>query len=241
MAAIRRKRDDDSTFQSNSICSGSLANMDASQSSMVALDASTINTDTSHPRRRRKRRRTSIVDALRQIDISNGERGVPNQILEQAVLDEDNSQTLTSSESEDEEDYKSQILPPSDAEVAQRVAMREFVFGRPMEPVPPDPMARKLQSLVRQSVENVKDGQHPFVLEAANPITVSQDDMTIDPVYTRSSDPGFFDLFPGAAADFAFAAAAPGMPAPLPLPRKRSDSLPEGLMDDLEDAPMEVF
>jgi hypothetical protein len=247
MTAIRRKRDDDSTFQSNSQCSGSLANMDASQSSMVALDASTIGTDSSLPRRRRKRRRTTIVDALRQIDISNGERGVPNQILEHAVQD-DNSQTLTSSESEGEDDDNSQILPPSDAEVAQRIAMRELVFGRPLVPAPPDPVDRKLQALVRKSVENVKEGQHPFALEAANPITESQDDMAIEPVYTRPSDPHFFDMIPGAAASFASATPAAsvtvagdtGMPAPMPFLRKRSDSLPEGLMDDLEDAPMEV-
>ena len=61
------------TFQSN--CSL----LDASQSSMVALDASTIATDSTMPRRRRKRRRTTIVDQLRHIDISTSE-GVPNQI-----------------------------------------------------------------------------------------------------------------------------------------------------------------
>lgn len=246
MTAIRRKRDDDSTFQSNSQCSGSLANMDASQSSMVALDAaSTVDgTEASLPRRHRKRRRTNnIVDQLQLINISNGEAGVPNQILEQAVAD-DNSQTLTSSSGSenDEEDDGSQILPPSDLEVAHRVAMRELVFGKPPAPPPSDPVDRKIESLVRTSLENVKGGQHPLAVFEANPITESQDDMTIEPVYTRPSDPGFFDSFPTAAA--AAAADASRMPAPPPLPnhhpplRKRSNSLPEGLMDD--SAPMEL-
>ncbi len=267
MMAVRRKRDDDSTFQSNSQCSSSrggdpsLANMDASQSSMVALDASTIATDSSVIRRRHKRRRTTIVDQLQQINISNGEVGVPNQILEQAVVD-DNSQTLTSSSGSEEEDdeheqihnhnYHSghsqnhnhsqhhshrQILPPSDIELAQQAMMREFVFGKPPQSPPLDPVDRKLQTLVRKSLENIQTGYHPFEL---NQISASQDDMHIDPMYTRPSDPSFFDTFPTASAYPE--GLVPALPHQLPLSqtRKRSNSLPEGLMEDLADATMEL-
>lgn len=227
--------------------------MDASQSSMVALDASTIGTDISLPRRRRKRRRT-IIDQLQHINISNGEVGVPNQILERAVAaGDDNSQTLTSSsgESDDEgggRDDRSQIIPPSDVEIAQRTTMRELVFGRRPDPASLDPVERKIQALVRQSLEAVKGGQHPLAVFEPNAISESQDDMTIEPVYTRPSDPGFFNAFPtaGVASIAASASSATAgrtmMPAPPQLPpqRKRSNSLPAGLMDDLEAAPMEM-
>ena len=211
--------------------------MDASQSSMAALDASTIATDSSVIRRRRKRRRTTIVDQLQQINISNGEVGVPNQILEHVVVD-DNSQTLTSSsgsDDEDEDNDHSQILPPSDLELAQRAVMRDLVFGRPQPPPPPNPVDRKLQALVRQSLENVQTGHHPFEL---NRITESQDDMHIDTAYSRPTNPSFFDSFlVGRPGDL-----MPPIPQPRPVPpqRKRSNSLPEGLMDDLDDASMEL-
>lgn len=219
--------------------------MDASQSSMVALDASTIATDSSIPRRRRKRRRTTIVDQLQQINISNGEMGVPNQILEQAAMD-DNSQTLTnSSGSEDEDEDNSRILPISDMEHMQRTVMRELVFGRPPEPPPPNVVDRKIQSMVRQSLENLHHGHHPLFL--SNRITESQDDMTIDPVYTRPSDPNFFNYSPppvAAAGGMGPPPHPPPPPPPQPMTydyqRQRSNSLPEGLMDDLEDAPMEI-
>mmetsp|Transcript_56238 Transcript_56238/g.163041 ORF Transcript_56238/g.163041 Transcript_56238/m.163041 type:complete len:233 (-) Transcript_56238:57-755(-) len=231
MTAIRRKRDDDSTFHSNSQCSGSLA-LDASQSSLVALDGSTVATDSSMPRRRRKRRRTTIVDQLQQIDISNGESGVPNQILEQAVLDDNSQISCSSAESGDEEEDHAQILPPSDVELAQRAVMRDLVFGRPPEPLPLNPVDRKIQSLVRQSLDNVHNGQNPFQFEA-NEILESQDDMHIDPVYTRPTDPGFFNEFrQGASQD---------LPSPLPPQRKRSNSLPGGFsMDESGSAPMEI-
>lgn len=213
--------------------------MDASQSSMVALDASTIATDSSVIRRRRKRRRTTIVDQLQQINISNGEVGVPNQILEQAVVD-DNSQTLTSSSGSEDEDedhdrdhhhHHGRILPPSDVELAQRAVMRELVFGRPPDLPPPNPVDRQLQALVRKSLQNIQAGHHPFEL---NRITASQDDMHIDPVYTRPTNPAFFDTF-----EVACTGLVPPFPTPSSPLRKRSNSLPEGLMDDLEDHSME--
>lgn len=273
MTAIRRKRDDDSTIRSNSQCSTSqggdpsLAAMDASHSSMVALDASTVGTDSSIPRRHRKRRRTTILDQLQQINISNGAVGVPDQILGDAAAPDDNSQTLTSSsgsEDEDdehpheghhrhgnhehhrhhdpEEDDDHQILPLSDMEQAQRAVMREIVFGRPPDPPPPNLVDRKLQAMIRQSLQNVQQGQHPLFL--ANNITESQDDMTIDPVYTRPSGPDFFfppvgaamGPPPGAGASWTCTAPLPPMQPPQ---RMRSNSLPEGLMSDLEDTPME--
>jgi hypothetical protein len=237
MTAIRRKRDDDSTFHSASQCSGSLA-LDASQSSMVALDASTIGEDSSMPRRRRKRRRTNILEQLQQIDISNGEVGVPNQILEQAGLD-DNSQTLTSSDSEDDGD--SQILPLSDVELAERSAMRGIVFGRPRGRSPPNPVDRKLQSLVRKSLDNLQKGNHPLIFEEKS-ITESQDDMTIDPAYSRPSDPAFFDMFgrsPMVGVASRFPAGVP-LPPPFPPIRQRSNSMPGGLKDDMGDEPMEL-
>jgi hypothetical protein len=207
---------------------------------MVALDASTIGDDSSMPRRRRKRRRTNILDQMQQIDISNGEVGVPNQILGQAVLD-DNSQTLTSSDSDDDGD--SQILPPSDVELAERTAMRDIVFGRPLVPPPPNPVDRKIQSLVRKSLDNLQKGNHPLIFEA-NSITESQDDMTIDTAYSRPSDPAFFDLFgtsPNVVSASSLMAGVCPLPPSLPLMRKRSNSLPGGLMDDLEDEPMELL
>jgi len=237
MTAIRRKRDDDSTFHSASQCSGSLV-LDASHSSMIALDTSTIGDDSSRPRHRRKRRRTNILEQLQQIDISNGEVGVPNQILEQAGLD-DNSQTLTSSDSEDDGD--SQILPPSDVEVAERMAMRDIVFGRPPVPPPPNPVDRKIQALVRKSLHNVQRGSHPLIFES-NSITRSQDDMTIEPVYARPTDPSFFDRLattPSAVATGRTVTRV-SLPQPPSTTRRRSNSLPGGQLDDLGDEAMEL-
>lgn len=227
MTAIRRKRDDDSTFHSASQCSGSLA-LDASQASMVALDASTIGDDSSMPRRRRKRRRVNILEQLQQIDISNSE-GVPNQILEKAVAD-DNSQTLTSSDSEDDGD--SQIIPPSDVELAERSAMRDLVFGRPRDPPPPNPVDRKIQLLVRKSLENVQKGAHPMII-GENNIASSKDDMHIDPVYTKPSDPSFFDNFSGPVTQptAAMPVANGSLPPRSAFARARSNSLPS--MEDL--------
>ena len=190
------------------------------------------------PRRRRKRRRTNILEQLQQIDISNGEVGVPNQILEQAGLD-DNSQTLTSSDSEDDGD--SQILPLSDVELAERSAMRGIVFGRPRGRSPPNPVDRKLQSLVRKSLDNLQKGNHPLIFEEKS-ITESQDDMTIDPAYSRPSDPAFFDMFgrsPMVGVASRFPAGVP-LPPPFPPIRQRSNSMPGGLKDDMGDEPMEL-
>lgn len=180
MTAVRRKRDDDSTFHSQST-----EVLDASQSSMVALDASTVASTTdnsSMPRRRRKRRRTNLVDQLSQIQI-NHNGGIPNQIPV-APVDDNTSQTLTSSEDEEGEEHPSHGLL-SDAEVVQRTLFREFVFGRPPPPPPPNPVERKFQNMVRQSLEQVQKGQLPSLPNANSPMT--QDDMTIDPVYSRRS------------------------------------------------------
>lgn len=212
--------------------------MDASQSSMVALDASTIATDSTIPRPQRKRRRTTIVDQLQQIDLSSG--GVPNQILNVAGGNDDNSQISSSSDEEDDEDNDQRIMPLSDAQVAQRIAMRELVFGRPPSPPPPNPVDAKVNQLIRQSLDQVRHGQHPFAQLPANTISESQDDMTIDPVYTRASSPD--SLYHSAYSPLGAASTMTGGNAPMemmpppqpnaPPQRQRSNSLPEGLMDD---------
>lgn len=200
---------------------------------MVALDTSTIATDSSFAHRRRKRRRTNIIDQLQHINISNGEVGVPDQIVETNIDVDDNSQTLTSSDEEDKDDVTTgsrnnnnivhnhhtnhcELL--SDVEKAQHKIIRELVFGRPKSPPPANPVDRKLQALVRQSLQNVTKGEPP--IPPANHISQSQDDMTIDPAYTKGNDRFSFDGY---------------IPCQDCGQRQRSNSLPDDWGDGISD------
>jgi hypothetical protein len=197
MTAIRRKRDDDSSHNVNSSqCSDSLA-FDASSMSQA---------DEYYSRRRTKRRRT-IVDQLQQINLDREDVDVPDQILDRVVVD-DNS--LTSSEAGEEEDDDDQPdasqLLLSDVEKAQRALMLELVFGpgsgsssgggratttRTRTTTTPvglaslvaaNPVDRKIETLIRESVQKVANGEAP--LPGLAP-PVQKDDMFIEPSYTR--------------------------------------------------------
>eukprot|EP00934_Nitzschia_sp_Nitz4_P006443 Nitzschia sp. Nitz4//scaffold366_size23882//7943//8878//NITZ4_008439-RA/size23882-processed-gene-0.31-mRNA-1//-1//CDS//3329549302//6433//frame0 len=306
MTATRRKRDDDSITLST-ICSGNAPNMEGSQCTAFGPDASTIATDATIPRRRRKRQRTNIVDQFQQIQLRPGSArtGVPNQIVptHRADVDE-HSQTLTSSEDDDDDDADeddaslrattamntssnglaqtpsvpfaaaasasasathpvnhanhvnhvnhanysnsninsntsstsntNKRLPLehncgllSDLEKAQQRCMRTLVFGPPAEaPRPINPVDQKLQTLIRQSLHNVKNGKHPIPDQNTNIISQSADDMAIDPPYTRGNPP-----FPSPPL-----VQVPGVPPPSAfMMRERSNSMPDDWVQDTPD------
>jgi hypothetical protein len=160
--------------------------------------------DEYYSRRRTKRRRT-IVDQLQQINLDREDVDVPDQILDRVVVD-DNS--LTSSEAgEDDDDDDDQPdashLLLSDVEKAQRAVMLELVFGPGSSSsssgglatttrtttqvglaslVAANPVDRKIETLIRESVQKVANGEAP--LPGLAP-PVQKDDMFIEPSYTR--------------------------------------------------------
>jgi hypothetical protein len=212
----RRKRDDDSSFgvggnENFSTCS----QMSSNPSLSLALEVSSMSQAGGDSRRHSKRRRT-IVDALQSISLDRSEEDVPDQIVQ---MENDNNHSLTSS-SDDSEEEEQLLL--SDVEKAQRAVMLELVFGNNLSitqrPEPQNhplitqsnPVDAKIESLIRESLLKAVKGENPM------PTTSStQDDMTIDPSYSRASS---------GTDDFVFSSPR----------RPRSNSLP---MDSVEDEP----
>jgi len=162
MTATRRKRDDDSSHM-NSQCSDSFA-----------LDISS----TSQAYSRAQKRRRTLIDALQQVSVND----VPDQILGDEVLD-DNSQLS----SEDDLDDGSPIIPKgsasaknniethlmSDVQEAERAVMFDLVFAPPPSANPVD---RKLEAMIRESLQQAAQGRPP---------TMTQDDMDIETSYAQ--------------------------------------------------------
>jgi hypothetical protein len=168
--------------------------------------------------RRHSKRRRTIVDALQSISLDRREEDVPDQIVQ---MENDNNHSLTSS-SDDSEEEEPLLL--SDVEKAQRAVMLELVFGnntspssitqrpQPQNPliIQSNPVDAKIESLIRESLQKAVKGENPIPTTS-----LTQDDMTIDPSYSRASS---------STDDFIFSSPR----------RPRSNSLP---MDSVEDGP----
>lgn len=168
----------------------------------------------------RKRRRT-ILNAFQSISLQNnknktvGDNVFPASGVEFGAIEEnedaDSSQAVaaigdndydTSSLEDGDNDVDDRML--SDKEKCERKVMLELVFGPGSEFSRKDPVDLKIQQLIRGSMQGMNRSTS----------NQSQDDMNIEPVYSRTSP-----IVQGVA---------PGLVSNPPLfPLKRSNSLPD--------------